>query len=338
MLYKRLIWIFLALSGIIVTGTAGYYLIEGWSPLESLYMTVITISSVGFMEVHPLAASGRIFTIFLILCGSGVLIYCVSLITAFIVEGELTDVIRRRKMIRRIGDLKGHYIVCGADQTGLYVIEELVKTKRNFVVIEKDTAKIKQLMGRDILCIEGNASHYAVLEQAGILSAKGFITSLSTDAENLFVVLTAKKLNPSLRVISKAIEEESEQKIRMVGADGVVTPNFIGGLRMVSEMVRPAVVNFLDIMLRSKDQTIRIDEIDLSKGSHFIGKSIKDTGVLDTEGVSVVALRDLVADSYLFNPSGKVRLHENNIIIIMGNVDVINKIKEDAAPTETGLK
>lgn len=335
MLYKRLIGMFLALAGIIVTGMAGYSLIENWSLLESLYMTVITISSVGFMEVHPLTASGRIFTIFLILCGSGVLIYSVSLITAFIVEGKLTDAIRRRKMNRRIRALKGHYIVCGADQTGLYVIEELVKTKKDFVVIEKGAVRIKELMGRDILCIEGDASHYAVLEQAGIRSAKGFITSLSTDAENLFVVLTAKRLNPSLRVISKAIEEESEQKIRMVGADGVVTPNYIGGLRMVSEMIRPEVVNFLDIMLRSKDQTIRIDEIDLSKGSPLTGKSIKDTGILDTEGVSVVALRDRTADSYLFNPSGNTRLHENNIIIIMGNVDIINKIKENAAPAET---
>ena len=336
MLYKRLIGMFLALAGIIVTGMTGYTLLERWTPLEALYMTVITISSVGFMEVHPLTASGRIFTIFLILCGSGVLIYSVSLITAFIVEGELTDVIRRRKMNKRISALRGHIIVCGTDKTGLYVIEELVKTKKDFVVIEKDAVISKQLMGRDILCIEGDASHYAILEQAGILNAKGFITSLSSDAENLFVVLTAKRLNPSLRVISKAVEEESEQKIRMVGADGVVTPSFIGGLRMVSEMVRPAVVNFLDIMLRAKDQTIRIDEIDLSKGSLLIGKSIKDTGILDTEGVTVVALRDSMSDSYLFNPSGATRLHENNIIIIMGKVDIINKIKEDATPAEAG--
>jgi len=336
MLYKRLIGMFLALAGIIVTGMTGYTLLERWTPLEALYMTVITISSVGFMEVHPLTASGRIFTIFLILCGSGVLIYSVSLITAFIVEGELSDVIRRRKMNKRISALRGHIIVCGTDKTGLYVIEELVKTKKDFVVIEKDAVISKQLMGRDILCIEGDASHYAILEQAGILNAKGFITSLSSDAENLFVVLTAKRLNPSLRVISKAVEEESEQKIRMVGADGVVTPSFIGGLRMVSEMVRPAVVNFLDIMLRAKDQTIRIDEIDLSKGSLLIGKSIKDTGILDTEGVTVVALRDSMSDSYLFNPSGATRLHENNIIIIMGKVDIINKIKEDATPAEAG--
>jgi len=320
--------------GIIVTGMAGYAFIERWSALESLYMTVITISSVGFMEVRPLSDSGRLFTIFLILCGSGVLIYCVSLITAFVVEGELTDVIRRRKMNKKINALKDHFIVCGADQTSLYVIEELVKTKKDFVVIEKDAEKIRPLMSRDILCIEGDASHYAVLGQAGIQRAKGFITSLPTDAENLFVVLTAKRLNPSLRVISKAVEEESEQKIRMVGADGVVMPNFIGGLRMVSEMIRPSVVNFLDIMLRSTDKTIRVDEINLTPGSSFAGKSIGETGILDTEGVIVVALRDRREDSYLFNPPRKTLLNENHIMIVMGNVDRINEIRAELEPSK----
>jgi len=333
--YKRLTGIFIAFAGIITAGMTGYVFIERWSLLESLYMTVITISSVGFMEVRPLSDSGRIFTIFLILCGSGVLIYCISLITAFIVEGELTDVIRRRKMNKKIKALKEHYIVCGADQTALYVIDELVKTKKDFVVIENDTEKIRYLMNRDILCIEGDASHYAVLEQAGIKSARGIVTTLPSDAENLFVVLTAKKMNSSLRVISKAVEEESEQKIRMVGADSVVMPNYIGGLRMVSEMIRPSVVNFLDLMLRSKDKTIRVDEIDLSEGPAFIGRSIGDTGILDTEGVAVVALRDREKDDYLFNPSRKTVLNENNVIIVMGNVESINKIKTQSKITET---
>jgi voltage-gated potassium channel len=334
MAYKRLIGMFTALAVISVIGMSGYVFIERWSPLEAFYMTVITLSTVGFMEVHPLSESGRIFTMFLILCGSGILIYCVSLITAFIVEGQLTDAIRRRKMNKRIKALKDHYIVCGADQTGLYVIDELVKTKQDFVVIERDAENIRHLMNQDVLYIEGDASHYDVLQQAGILRAKGFITSLPTDAENLFVVLTAKKLNPSLRVISKAVEAESEQKIRMVGADGVVMPNFIGGLRMVSEMIRPSIVNFLDIMLRAKDKTIRIDEIDLAEGSPLAGKSIGDTGILDREGVTVVALRDRREDSYLFNPSCKTVLNENNIIVVMGNIDIINKIKEEARPEE----
>ncbi|MBI5640997.1 MAG: NAD-binding protein [Nitrospirae bacterium] len=332
MLYKRLIGISVTLTLIIASGISGYIAIEGWSPLEALYMTVITLSSVGFMEVHPLSGSGRVFTIALILCGSGVLIYGISLITAFIVEGELTDVLRRKRMNKKIEKLRSHYIVCGADQTGRYVIEELVKTRKEFLVIEKDPEKVRVLMDQDIPCIQGDATHDSVLLQAGIKNARGFITSLHSDAENLFVVITAKRLNPTLRVISKAIEEESEQKIRMVGADGVVMPNSIGGLRMVSEMIRPSVVNFLDIMLRAKDRTIRVEEIDISKGSPFAARTLDETGILNVEGVTVVALRDKTLDTHLFNPSRTTALTEDNTIIVMGEVEKINALLEKARP------
>jgi len=328
MLYKKLIGIIIALAVVISSGACGYMLIEGWRPLEAFYMTIITLSSVGFMEVHPLSDTGRIFTVFLILCGSGILIYAVSIITAFIVEGELSDVIRRRKMNRKIEQLTGHYIVCGADRTGRYAIEELLKTKRAFVVIEKDPVKAKELSERGILCAEGDATHDAALLKAGIGKAKGLITSLHSDAENLFVVITARRLNPSLRVISKAVEEESEQKIRMVGADGVVMPDFIGGLRMVSEMVRPSVVNFLDIMLRVKDKAIRVEEITVSGSSPLIGKELSASGLLDREGVSVVALKDVASDTYTFNPSGKTVLERDHVLIVMGDVE---RIRETAA-------
>jgi voltage-gated potassium channel len=325
MLLKKLIGICIALAVIITTGVGGYVVIEGWRTFDAFYMTVITISSVGFMEVRPLSDAGRTFTVFLIFCGSGILIYAVSVITAFIVEGELTDVIRRRKMNRKIDRLDSHFIVCGADHTGRYAIEELLKTQRDFVVIEKDADKIAAFEKEGVLCVEGDATHDSVLLRAGIQRAKGFITSLHSDAENLFVVITAKRLNPSLRVISKAVEEESEQKIRMVGADGVVMPDFIGGLRMVSEMVRPSVVNFLDIMLRSTDRAIRVEEITLGQTSSFIGKKLSETGLSDMEGVSVVALKDKSDDSYTFNPSHKTLLTADHILIVMGYIDRIQE-------------
>lgn len=325
MLRKRLIGICVALAIVIASGVSGYVVIEGWRPFDAFYMTVITISSVGFMEVRPLSDTGRAFTVLLILCGSGILIYAISLITAFIVEGELTNVIRRSKMNKRIDRLDAHFIVCGADRTGQYAIEELLRTKRDFVVIEKKSETILALEKRGILCIEGDATHDSVLLKAGIQKASGLITSLHSDAENLFVVITAKRLNPSLRVIAKAVEEESEQKIRMVGADGVVMPDFIGGLRMVSEMVRPSVVNFLDIMLRSKDRTIRVEEISVGKSSPFVGKELSETGLPDMEGMSLVALKDKAADSYTFNPSRKTFLTVDHTLIVMGDVDRIQK-------------
>ncbi|TAN38535.1 MAG: potassium channel protein [Nitrospirae bacterium] len=331
MILNKLTGILFTLAVIILTGILGYSTLEGWSLLESLYMTVITLSSVGFMEVHPLSNSGRVFTILMILCGSGVLIYGVSVITAFIVEGELTDVLRRKKMDTKIQALKDHYIVCGADQTGRYVIDELSKIQKDFIVIEKDPEKIRKLMQDNILCIEGDATHDAALRKAGIERARGFITALHSDAENVFVVITAKRLNPSLRVISKAVEEESEQKIRLVGADSVVMPNYIGGLRMVSELVRPSVVNFLDIMLRVKDRTIRVEEIDIPHGSAFNGKALEEAGILEREGVTIVALKDKKKDSYIFNPSRKTVLTGDHMLIAMGDVDSISEIAGMAA-------
>lgn len=332
MLYRRVVSILIALSVVILTGTLGYRSLEGWTIVDALYMTVITIASVGFMEVHPLSDPARVFTIVLILAGSGVLIYGISVVTAFIVEGELTDVLRRKRMNRKISGLSGHYIVCGADRTGGYAIEELVKIKKDLVVIENDQDKIRDLTGRGVPCVEGRATRDSVLLRAGIERAKGLISSLETDAENLFVVITAKRLAPAVRVIAKAIEEESEEKIRMAGADSVVLPDFIGGMRMVSEMERPSVVSFLDIMLRGKDKTIRVEDIDVSPGSPLLGRSVAETGIADIEGVTLVALKNNVKGSYSFNPSKKTVLTEDATIVVMGHVDAIHEIREKLKP------
>lgn len=324
---KKLIGAFTLLLLVFLSGITGYVYLEGWSIFDAFYMTVITLSSVGFGEVHDLSVPGRVFTTFLILCGTGVLVYGISVITAFIVEGELSDVLRRKKMDRKIEKLAGHYIVCGANQTGGYVVEELLKTKRSFVVIEKDPEKIKGLIDKNILCIQGDATHDAVLLAAGIEKSAGLITSLHTDAENLLVVVTVKRLNPSVRIISKAVEEESEQKLRMAGADGVVLPNFIGGLRMASEAVRPSVVTFLDTMLRNKDRTVRIENIEITPDSPYRGKALKDTCLYEKEGVCVVAIMIKPAGEYIINPSKTMVLNENNILIVMGDVALINELK-----------
>jgi voltage-gated potassium channel len=327
-LYNRLISVFLFLLIVLIGGISGYVIIEKWTIFDAFYMVVITLASVGFMEVHPLSPGGRIFTMLLILCGSGILIYAISVITAFIVEGELTDILRRRKMNRQIEKLSDHFIVCGAGQTAKYVIDELYKTKRPFVVVEKDGARVQELIEKDILCVEGDASHDAVLAAAGISRAKGFVTALHSDAENLFVVITARRLNPTLRVISKAVEEESEQKIKLAGADSVVLPNSIGGLRMVSEMIRPSVVTFLDLMLRVKDRTIRVEDIEIPPGSAFDGKSLAQTDLNDSEGVSILAIADGKKEKYFFNPPKSTLLKAGDVLIIMGDVERIMRVQK----------
>ena len=329
MIYSRLLGVLSAFAVVICVGTLGYCLIEGWSLFDSLYMTVITIASVGFGEVHTLGFEGRVFTIFLILCGSATLMYGLSILTAFIVEGELTDVLRRRKMNKSIARLENHYILCGMSATGKYVAEELLKTGRSFVVIDSDPHKIKELSDANILNIEGDATHDAVLESANIHKAGGLMSTLHADSDNLFVVVTAKGLNPELKIVAKAINEESERKLRQVGADYVVMPNFIGGMRMASQMIRPSVVSFLDVMLRSKDTTIRVEEINVPPDSPLLNKSLAESGVLDVEGVTVVALSSETG-SYEFNPPKSRVLGSKDVIIVMGVVDRILVLQQKA--------
>jgi voltage-gated potassium channel len=329
MIYKRLMRVTAALAAVFLCGVLGYSVIEGWSLFDSLYMTVITIASVGYGEVHPLSFEGRLFTIILILCGSATLIYGLSILTAFIVEGDLTDILRRRKMIKTIAGLEKHFIVCGVSATGRYVIDELKKTGRRFVVIDRDPERIRQLSEEGILNLEGDATNDSVLTAANISSAEGLLTTLHSDSDNLFVVVTARGLNPSLKIIAKAINEESERKLRQVGADSVVMPNFIGGLRMASEMIRPSVVSFLDTMLRSHDKTLRVEEINISEDSPLKGKSLADTAIMDMEGVTVVAVSD-GKGPYCFNPSRRRLLSAGDVVIVMGVVENIMQIKARA--------
>jgi voltage-gated potassium channel len=333
-LTSRLIRIGLVLLLVIVVGTAGYRLIEhesGWSVLDALYMTVITLASVGFGEVHPLSPAGRVFTIFLILGGTGVLVYGISTLTAFIVEGELTSVLRRRKMQRGIDKLTDHFIVCGADNTGRYAIDELAKTRQHFVVIDRNPERLKELEARGILTLHGDATHDTVLLAAGIARARGLISALHSDADNLFVTLTAKGLNARLRVISKAVEEASEAKLRRAGADGVVMPNYIGGLRLASELIRPAVVTFLDRMVRTPDATIRVSPIEIAPHSPLNGQTLAESGLLERDGITVVAL--LGADGvYHFNPTRDTRLSPKHTVIVIGEIAVVNALNGVAEP------
>lgn len=233
-------------------------------------------------------------------------------------------------MRNAIARLENHYVLCGVGVTGRYIVEELVKTGRSFVIIDKDPERIKLLNEKNILNIEGDASHEAILNAARIQQARGLLTALHTDAENLLVVVTARGINPGLKIVAKAIDEESERKLRQVGADGVVMPSFIGGLRMASEMIRPSVVNFLDTMLRDNNATIRVEEVAIPSQSSLAGKTLADAGILDIEGVTVVAVSD-GKGSYVFNPPRDRVIAGDDVVIVMGIVDRILKLKTRAA-------
>lgn len=326
-LLKLLLMVFLTP----LLGGYGYVLIEDWSFFDGLFMAVITLSTIGYGETHDLSTLGRAYTIVLILVGCGLLAYAFSTLTAYTVGGDLTNSLRRFKMNNVIRKLRNHFLICGDGDTGRYVIEEMQKTHRQFVVVEKDQAKVALLREQNILHVEGDATIDAVLLTAGIEHAHGLISALHTDADNLFVVLTAKGLNPNLRIVSKGVEVENQLKIRRVGADSVVMSNHIGGMRMVSEMIRPGVVSFLDTMLRDKDRTVRVEEIPILPGSKAENQTIEAIGILTQEDFSVVAL-SRPNQSNRFNPPPSWRLLDGDRIIVMGLSQAIEEFKTKIAP------
>ena len=323
---RRLQLALVLLAIIFILGITGYVLIEGWSFFDSLYMTVITVATVGYSEVKPLSPYGRTFTIFLIILGMGVLLFCISTFTAFLVEGELSEILRRRKMEKHIAKLKSHYIVSGIGRIGRHIIDELLKTERPFVAIDKREDVCKWLSDRGIVYIMGDATSSAVLKAANAEHAKGIFCSLQTDADNLLLIITAKGINLNLKVVAKADEDESEEKMMKAGADGVVLTEFIGGLRMISEMVRPETVTFLDKMLKSYEEIYRFEDIIINSDSPWNGKTLKDLRLSGIDGVTIVAVKK--GEKYIFNPSEDEELKSGDALIFIGETKKVREIKK----------
>ncbi|MEW6730596.1 MAG: potassium channel protein [Acidobacteriota bacterium] len=307
-------------------GVLGYHLIEGWNLLDSLYMTVITLATIGYGEIHPLSSYGRIFTIMLILSGLGIMGYGLGITATFIVEGELGRLIRRRRMEKKIEKLENHFIVCGIGETGRSVVHEFIKTKTPFVIIESDSHRLDQLReDYDFSFVVGDATKDATLLAAGIERAQGLVSALHNDKDNLFVVLTARALNSRLRIVARVVDVESERKMIAAGANNVVSPNMIGGMRMASIMIRPAVVSFLDIMLSQQDITLRLEEVRLPSGSKLIGHSLRDADIGRQTGLIVVAIKKH-AGQYVYNPRSDTPLEVDDTLIVMGDVEKVREL------------
>lgn len=326
---KSLVIAIIFLVILLVIGTFGYKYIEKWNFFDSLYMTVITLATVGFGEVKPLTFYGRVFTIFLIIFGITTFVYGISRLQTFFIEGELTGLLRRRKMESKIKELKNHYIVCGSGDVSKTIISELLATNHKFVVIENDKNNYETLLTNDkILAINGNPAEDEVLISAGIKTAKGLICALPSDKDNLFIVISARSLNPNIRIISRALDTNSVAKLKKAGADAVVSTDVIGGLRMVSEAIRPTVVSFLDTMLREPNSTLRVEEIEIPQKSNFVGKTLAETKIYEKVGVLTIAIKNKTSSSYMYNPKPDYKLSEGDILIVIGNTEQVSKIKQ----------
>jgi voltage-gated potassium channel len=320
----------LQLSGLLIfilcAGVLGYHYIEGWPLFDSLYMTVITLATVGYGETHPLSMPGRVFTIFLILSGMSIIFYALTEITTFVIEGEMTGILRRRRMNRHINKLKNHYILCGAGRSGSHVLNELRKTGRSCVVIEKDPAKVKHLLSEHVPVVEGEATEDLVLRSAGIERAAGLVTALPNDKDNLFVVITARGLNPTIRIVSKVDEITAREKFLRSGANTAVSATFIGGMRMASELIRPTTVSFLDTMLYGTP-SLRVEDVTVAPSSKHIGVPLDKCEPLRFSGVVLVSLKDDSKAGFQFNPPRDTRLKSSDTLIVIGDRAQIDHLR-----------
>lgn len=314
------------LLGILAFGTIGYKLIGGseYSVFDCLYMTVITVSTVGFEEVidlhkHP---GGRALTIFLIITGMGILLYVVSNFTAFIVEGDMLTVFRRRRMEKILSKIENHYIVCGVGRIGLHIVQELLQTGHAVVVIDMSEEQTGGFMEAfpDIAVLSGDAVDNDLLLAARIDRARGLFVSTGHDKDNLVITMSARQLSRNIRIVTRCNEMKNFDKLKRAGADSVVSANLIGGLRMASEMVRPTVVSFLDIMLRDQETNLRVEEVLVPQESHAANRMIGDLNLQSVADVLLLAIkRD--DNNWLYNPKSDFVVEPGMRLIIMGSPD-----------------
>jgi voltage-gated potassium channel len=332
---RRLVLAFLSVVSTILIGTVGYWLIGAghWTVIDCLYQTVIGITTAGFGEIIPLGETtlGRPFTIVL-LCGGMVAVgWFVTTAAAFLIEGELSGLTWRKRMDSRVKKLSGHYIVCGAGSTGIHCVRELAATGAPFVVVDR-SEEVARVITREHGCpaVVGDATHDEVLLEAGIERARGVISALTEDKDNLFVTVTARALNPCLRIVAKAIDPRADGKLRRAGADSVVSPNMIGGLRLVSEMVRPEVVTFLDVMLRDKDRTLRIEEVAIPAAG--AQRRIADLG-LARHKLLLLALKEAASGEprLHYNPPPEHLLCGGETLIVLGEPERVRQLSAEVA-------
>jgi voltage-gated potassium channel len=314
-----------AVLSLFLLGSAGYWLLGAgaWSGSDCLYMTAITMSTVGFREVLPIGDDPvlRAYTILVIFAGGGSMIYLLSIVTATLVEGDLNQYIRRRRMDKAIEHLSGHYVVCGIGRTGEHTAARLVASGFDVVLVDRAEDKVQAFLdahGRRTPFVIGDAIDEAVLRRAGVDRAKGLVAALPEDQDNLFLILSTRQLNPIARIVGKANEKRSRDKFLQVGASAVVSPVAMGGLRMFSELVRPGVTSFLDYVLHETDEDLGIDEVPVTAGSALAGKRLADSEIRQRTNLLVVGVRDDRTGRFTYNPGPDFRLSEGTTLIVLG--------------------
>ncbi|MEX1000080.1 MAG: potassium channel protein [Thermodesulfobacteriota bacterium] len=305
-------------------GVIGYMVIEGWNFRDSLFMTVITITTVGYGEVHELTAAGEIFTIVLLVIGVGIILYLLGTAAKLLLEGELKDLIGRKRLERKINELRDHYIICGFGRIGKTIAKEFSSRGMDILIIEKNS--VPNIEKGELLILEGDANNEDVLKSARIEKAKGLISVLSSDAENLFLVLSARDLNPDLFIVARASEESSERKILRAGADRVVSPYFTGGIRIANSILKPAVVDFIEYATKSGNLELQLEEILLSEDSKFNTLTLENSAIGRDLGIIIVAIKR--NDGRMeFNPHSSSLINAGDTLVALGESSKLRRLE-----------
>ena len=312
---------------LVAIGAVGFHVIEGWSLLESFYVTVMTLTTVGYGDFAPQSRTGMFFTVVLVSFGVGTMLYTVGLVAQTMVEGRLTTLLGRGKMEKAIDKMKNHYIVCGCGRIGYLICRELAAEKVDFVVVDNNPEVIQKIGEEGFVYFRGDAIHDKCLIGAGIKRAKGIVCVLPTDAQNLYVILTAKELNPDIWILSRSEEEESEHRLLRAGANRVMSPYTLGGTRMAMAILRPAMLDFIEITTRRQSLELRMDELEICEGSPLIGKSLEESEIRQRYGLIIVAVKK-DSGKMIFNPVASYVIQGGDKLIALGEEDNVSKLSQ----------
>ncbi len=325
--YLRLIAI--ALVVLVLVGMTGFHLLEGWPWFDGLYMTITTFTTIGYQEVHPLSHVGRVFNLGLIVAGVSLVFLAIGTLTQALLEFELRNFFGRRKMEREIGRLSGHYIICGAGRVGRSAARELARRPAPFLIIEQNEPKAQRFQNEKWLFLIGDATQEQTLREAHIDRAQGLVAATTTDATNLYIILTARQLNPRLKIIARASEEDAEKHLLKAGADSVVSPYTFAGQRIAQSFLRPHVVSFLDTATTHLGMDLEIGEISVNQSSTMAGKTIETSRVRQDCGVIVLAIKR--QQGMQFNPSPSDRIDAGDFLIAMGEPNQLRQLERMAS-------
>src|SRR5207249_1512282 len=320
----RIRYALMALGGALLFGTVGFHLIEGWSLADSLYLTVQTLTTVGYGDLTPRNGTGRLFAVVVMLMGVGGVALAISTIVQSGVWSELVATFGQRRRSRRMSKLYDHFIICGSGRVGSHLVRDLVRTEQPFVVIENDQQRAAEFSQRGINVLVGDATLEESLREAGVERARGLAACLPNDADNVYVVLTARDLNPRLHIVARAAEEQAEAKLIRAGANRVVAPTIIGGHRMAVALTKPAVDDFIDSITANKLE-LAFEQLDVESASILVGKKLRDTNIRSELDIVIVSIRR--SDGHtLFNPSGEVTIEGGDILIAIGKAESVIKL------------